>query len=67
MPPNAVTSPLLTLLYIEEMADQVLVMYLSGILNGWGRMMDNIVLHCDKYRVHPNFSPTNFRNESLVI
>ena len=27
MPPNAVTSPLLTLLYTEEMADQVSEMY----------------------------------------
>ena len=27
MPPNAVARPLLTLLYIEEMADQVLEMY----------------------------------------
>ena len=27
MPPDTVTSPLLTLLYIEEMADQVLEMY----------------------------------------
>ena len=56
MPPNAVTSPLLTLLYIEEMADQVGIGdVLSGTLNGWVRMMDNIVLLCDKYRVHPNF------------
>ena len=29
MPPKAVTSPLLTLLYTEEMADQVLVMYIE--------------------------------------
>ena len=42
---------------------------LSGTLNGSVRVMDNIVLSCEKYRVHHNFwaSRQIFKNESLFI
>ena len=57
MPPNAVTSlPADTIVHWRNGSPSIGDV-LSGTLNGWVRMMDNIALGLrrDKNRVHPNF------------